>query len=42
MRPQQPTRLVLENGIVLLLQPDKELPLLSLTVMMRGGSQERT
>jgi zinc protease len=40
VRPQQPTRLVLENGIVLLLQPDKELPLLSLNVMMRGGSRD--
>ncbi len=40
MKPQQPTRLVLENGIILLLQQDKELPLLSMTVMLRGGSRD--
>lgn len=40
MKPQQPTRVVLDNGIVLLLQQDKELPLLSMNVMIRGGAKD--
>lgn len=40
MKPQQPVRMVLDNGIVLLLQQDKELPLLSMNVMIRGGAKD--
>ena len=40
MKPQQPSRVVLANGIVLLLQQDRELPLLSMTVLIRGGSKD--
>lgn len=38
--PQQPTRVQLDNGLVLFLQQDRELPLISLTVSVRGGSSE--
>jgi len=40
VKPQQPSRVVLDNGIVLLLQQDRELPLLSLTVAIRGGTKD--
>src|SRR5450755_3956062 len=36
--PQQPTRIQLANGIVIFLQPDHELPLISVTARIRGGS----
>lgn len=38
--PQQPTRIQLENGMVIFLQPDRELPLISLSAVVRGGSAE--
>jgi zinc protease len=37
-QPQQPTRIQLANGMVIFLQPDHELPLISATAMVRGGS----
>src|SRR5271165_5742410 len=37
-QPQQPTRIQLANGMVIFLQPDHELPLISATAMIRGGS----
>ncbi|HNN49844.1 MAG TPA: pitrilysin family protein [Pseudomonadota bacterium] len=40
MKPQQPVRVVLDNGIVLLLQQDKELPLMTMNVMIRGGVKD--
>lgn len=36
--PQQPTRIQLANGMVIFLQPDHELPLVSVTARIRGGS----
>jgi zinc protease len=36
--PQQPTRIQLSNGMVIFLQPDHELPLVSVTTRIRGGS----
>jgi len=36
--PQQPTRIQLSNGMVIFLQPDHELPLVSVTARIRGGS----
>ena len=36
--PQQPTRVQLANGMVIFLQPDHELPLISATARIRGGS----
>ena len=36
--PQQPTRIQLTNGMVIFLQPDHELPLISVTARIRGGS----
>jgi zinc protease len=36
--PQQPTRIQLGNGMVIFLQPDHELPLISVTARIRGGS----
>jgi len=36
--PQQPTRIQLANGMVIFLQPDHELPLISVTARIRGGS----
>jgi zinc protease len=36
--PQQPTRIQLANGMVVFLQPDHELPLISVTARIRGGS----
>jgi zinc protease len=37
-QPQQPTRLQLANGMIIFLQPDHELPLISATARIRGGS----
>ncbi|MGH9199301.1 MAG: M16 family metallopeptidase, partial [Acidimicrobiia bacterium] len=39
-KPQQPTRLVLPNGMVILLQEDHELPLVSGFARIRSGSRE--
>ena len=36
--PQQPTRVQLANGMVIFLQPDHELPLITATARIRGGS----
>ena len=36
--PQKPRRVVLANGMVLLLQEDRELPLISGSALIRGGS----
>ncbi len=37
-QPQQPERIQLANGMVIFLQPDHELPLISATARIRGGS----
>ncbi len=37
-QPQQPTRIQLANGMVIFLQPDHELPLISVTARIRGGA----
>jgi len=39
-KPQQPKRIELANGMVIFLQEDHELPLISGTMRIRGGSQE--
>ena len=36
--PQQPMRIQLSNGMIIFLQPDHELPLVSVTARIRGGS----
>lgn len=36
--PEEPTRVQLSNGMVIFLQPDHELPLISATAIIRGGS----
>lgn len=36
--PAEPTRIQLSNGMVIFLQPDHELPLISATARIRGGS----
>jgi zinc protease len=36
--PPEPTRIQLANGMVIFLQPDHELPLISATARIRGGS----
>jgi zinc protease len=38
--PQQPTRVELENGIVIFLQEDHELPLIEGVARIRGGSRD--
>ena len=38
--PQQPTRLQLDNGLVIFLQPDTELPLIQVSMSMHGGARE--
>ena len=38
--PQQPTRVDLENGMVIFLQEDHELPLIEGRLSIRGGSRE--
>ena len=40
--PQQPKRIVLKNGIVVFLQEDHELPFVSGSVLLPGGSREQT
>jgi zinc protease len=37
--PQEPTRIQLPNGMVIFLQPDHELPLISGVATIRGGSR---
>src|SRR5262249_18941497 len=37
--PQLPTRVQLENGMVIFLQEDHELPLIEATLTIRGGSK---
>jgi zinc protease len=39
-KPQQPKRIVLKNGIVLFLQEDHELPFISGSVLIPGGSRD--
>ncbi|HLI62438.1 MAG TPA: pitrilysin family protein [Terriglobales bacterium] len=36
--PKEPTRITLSNGMVIFLQPDHELPLISAVARIRGGS----
>src|SRR5215467_12327690 len=38
--PQQPKRIQLENGMVIFLQEDHELPLIDGVAYIRGGSKE--
>ncbi len=37
-KPQEPIRIELKNGMVIFLQPDHELPLITATAEIRGGS----
>ena len=37
--PQEPIRVALQNGMVIFLQPNHELPLLDATMRIRGGSR---
>ena len=39
-KPQQPKRIELKNGIVLFLQEDHELPFISGSVLIPGGSRD--
>ena len=39
-KPQQPKRIVLKNGIILFLQEDHELPFVSGSVLIPGGSRD--
>ena len=41
-KPQQPKRIKLKNGIVVFLQEDHELPFISGSVMIPGGSRDET
>src|SRR5258708_40004492 len=41
-KPQQPKRIALKNGIVLFLQEDHELPFVSGSVLIPGGSRDET
>ena len=38
-KPVQPTRIQLENGLVIFLQEDHELPFVNGTILIRGGSR---
>jgi zinc protease len=38
--PDQPTRIELKNGLVILLEPDHELPFINGTISIRGGSRD--
>jgi zinc protease len=40
--PQQPTRIELRNGIVIFFQQDRELPFVSGSVLIPGGSRDET
>lgn len=39
-KPEQPRRIELANGLVLFLQEDHELPFISGTILIRGGSRD--
>jgi zinc protease len=39
-KAQQPIRFQLDNGLVIFLQPDTELPLIEVSLSVRGGSRE--
>lgn len=39
-KPQQPTRFQLDNGMVIFLQPDSEIPLIEVSATLRGGSRD--
>jgi zinc protease len=39
-KPAEPTRLQLSNGLVIFMQEDHELPIIDLTMRIRGGSRE--
>jgi zinc protease len=39
-QPEQPTRIELKNGLVILLEPDHELPFINGTINIRGGSRD--
>jgi len=39
-KPQQPKRIELSNGLVVFLQEDHELPFISGSILIRGGSRE--
>ena len=39
-KPKQPKRIELKNGIVIFLQEDHELPFVSGTILIRGGSRD--
>jgi zinc protease len=41
-KPQKPRRIELENGMVIFLQEDHELPLIDGTIRIRGGSREES
>ena len=41
-KPQQPKRIELKNGIVIFLQEDHELPFISGSVLIPGGSRDET
>lgn len=38
--PVEPTRIKLKNGLVILLEPDHELPFINGDIVMRGGSRD--
>ena len=38
--PEQPIRIELKNGLVILLEPDHELPFINGTINIRGGSRD--
>jgi zinc protease len=38
--PEQPTRIALKNGLVILLEPDHELPFINGVINLRGGSRD--
>jgi len=38
--PEQPRRIELKNGLVILLEPDHELPFINGTINIRGGSRD--
>jgi zinc protease len=38
--PEQPARIELKNGLVILLEPDHELPFINGTINIRGGSRD--
>lgn len=39
-QPEQPTRIELKNGMVILLEPDHELPFINGTINIRGGARD--